>query len=187
MTKAELRFKYKKLRINLTLDEVILMSTEIASKVAVLDIWTKTYYHVFMPIANHHEVDTFFLVKILQNKYKKVVVSKSNFETLNMSHYLFDDKTIFEVNKFNIQEPVNAISCEIEKIDVVFVPLLAFDKLGNRVGYGKGFYDRFLSKCRPDCVFIGLSFFNAEQTIADVDSTDCKLNYCVSPNQIFYF
>jgi 5-formyltetrahydrofolate cyclo-ligase len=55
---------------------------------------------------------------------------------------------------------------------VVFVPLLAFDKKGNRVGYGKGFYDAFLSKCKPETIKIGLSFFEAEETIDDVFEND---------------
>ena len=67
------------------------------------------------------------------------------------------------------------------------MPLLAFDKQGHRVGYGKGFYDVFLSKCQPETIKIGLSFFEAEELIADIYETDVKLDYCVSPNTIYEF
>jgi 5-formyltetrahydrofolate cyclo-ligase len=73
------------------------------------------------------------------------------------------------------------------KIDVVFVPLLAFDKKGHRVGYGKGFYDKFLSECKPETIKIGLSFFEPEELISDVFEDDVTLNYCVTPNGVYAF
>lgn len=73
------------------------------------------------------------------------------------------------------------------KIDVVFVPLLAYDNKGNRVGYGKGFYDHFLSECREDVVKIGLSFFEPEEAIEDVSATDIRLDYCVTPMTVYNF
>lgn len=74
-----------------------------------------------------------------------------------------------------------------KKIDVVFVPLLAFDKTGHRVGYGKGFYDDFLAKCRPQTIKIGLSFFDAEDHIEDIYQGDIPLDYCITPNKIYKF
>jgi 5-formyltetrahydrofolate cyclo-ligase len=72
-------------------------------------------------------------------------------------------------------------------IDVVFVPLLAYDKQGNRVGYGKGFYDKFLSLCKPEVVKIGLSFFEPEDLIDDVFENDVKLDYCVTSERVICF
>ena len=70
---------------------------------------------------------------------------------------------------------------------MVFVPLLAYDKQGNRVGYGKGFYDNFLSKCKPETIKIGLSFFPPEEKIKDVSESDVKLDFCVTPEEVFRF
>jgi 5-formyltetrahydrofolate cyclo-ligase len=70
---------------------------------------------------------------------------------------------------------------------VVFVPLLAFDTLGNRVGYGKGFYDQFLSECQPETIKIGLSFFEAENTITDVFEKDVRLDFCITPKKCYRF
>jgi 5-formyltetrahydrofolate cyclo-ligase len=72
-------------------------------------------------------------------------------------------------------------------LDVVFIPLLAFDEKGNRVGYGKGFYDRFLAKCRPETVKIGLSFFEATPEITDVSPDDIRLDWCVTPEKVYSF
>jgi 5-formyltetrahydrofolate cyclo-ligase len=67
------------------------------------------------------------------------------------------------------------------------VPLLAYDKHGNRVGYGKGFYDNFLSKCKPETIKIGLSFFPPEDKIDDVSENDVNLDFCVTPEGIISF
>ncbi|MDP5026727.1 MAG: 5-formyltetrahydrofolate cyclo-ligase, partial [Flavobacterium sp.] len=84
-------------------------------------------------------------------------------------------------------EPIDGLEVPDAKIDVVFVPLLAYDKQGNRVGYGKGFYDNFLNKCKPETIKIGLSFFPPEEKIDDVSESDVKLDFCVTPDAIFSF
>ena len=90
-------------------------------------------------------------------------------------------------NEWNIPEPINGISISTEQIDVVFIPLLAYDKTGNRVGYGKGFYDKFLAKCKPETIKIGLSFFESVESIIDVFEEDIRLDYCVTPKLIYKY
>ena len=104
-----------------------------------------------------------------------------------MQHFLLTDQTRFQKNALGIPEPVSGIEIEALKIDVVFVPLLAFDNKGNRVGYGKGYYDRFLARCKPDCIKIGLSFFEEEQDSFIIEPTDIPLDYCVTPEQLYDF
>jgi 5-formyltetrahydrofolate cyclo-ligase len=187
MTKNELRKKYKALRKDLDSGTNDTMSIAIANNLLKLDIWDKDYYHIFLPIEEQKEVNTEFILNILSGKDKNIVISKSNFETLEMTHYLLTDNTKIKKNSYNIPEPIDGIEISSEKIDVVFVPLLAFDKLGNRVGYGKGFYDRFLSGCREHVIKIGLSFFEAEDLIEDTNPKDVKLDYCVIPNKSLSF
>lgn len=117
---------------------------------------------------------------------KKVVVPKVYTDHI-LRHYLLTDSTILQPNKWNIPEPVNGVEVPASKIDVVFVPLLAFDQLGNRVGYGKGFYDRFLRECRDGIIKVGLSLFEAEDFIEDTDENDIPLDYCVTPKKIYSF
>ena len=104
-----------------------------------------------------------------------------------MTHFLLTENTRFIKNDYGIPEPVNGLEVPVSKIDVVFVPLLAYDKKGNRVGYGKGFYDRFLKKCRPDVIKIGLSFFEPEEQIEDISLDDVKLDFCVTPYGVYGF
>jgi 5-formyltetrahydrofolate cyclo-ligase len=187
MTKKELRIKYKALRKALSPDEVDDKSLAIANKLLHLDIWGNIYFHLFLSIEEHKEINTEFILHILAAKDREVVVSRSDFETCSMVHYLLTDNTKIKKNDYGIPEPVDGIEVPPSKIDVVFVPLLAFDVTGHRTGYGKGFYDRFLSECRPDVVKIGLSFFEAEEKISDVNPTDIVLDYCVTPSQVYRF
>ena len=87
----------------------------------------------------------------------------------------------------SIPEPRTGVPTPDEKIDMVIVPLLAFDEQGFRVGYGKGFYDRFLKRTRPECKKVGLSYFVAEKRIDDVDAHDVPLDQCVTPEGVMQF
>ncbi len=186
MDKKTLRSKYKKLRENLSIEEIDEMSLHIANESLKLPIWNETYFHIFLPISEKKEVDTEFLLHILQGKDKSIVVSKSNFSTGEMKHFLLQENTVLKTSEYGIPEPVSGIEIPIENIDVVFVPLLAFDLIGHRVGYGKGFYDRFLKKCRPETKIVGLSFFEAEPKIFS-EVTDVQLHFCVTPKKTYSF
>ncbi|MES2576081.1 MAG: 5-formyltetrahydrofolate cyclo-ligase [Bacteroidota bacterium] len=185
--KKELRLKSKTLRNALSENEIEEMSLAVANKILTLPIWEKTYFHIFLPITEQKEVNTEFILHLLSGKDKEIIVSKADFETRNMTHFLLTDNTRIKKNAYNIPEPVDGIEVPSHKIDVVFVPLLAFDKKGHRVGYGKGFYDKFLSECKPDVIKIGLSFFDPEELITDVFEGDVKLDYCVTPNEVHSF
>ena len=187
MLKKEIRTKYKTLRQALSENEIDEMSLAIANKVLTLPIWEKNYFHLFLPIEEQKEVNTEFILHLLSGKDKEICISKSDFESRKMTHYLLTDNTKIKKNEFNIPEPINGIEVPINKLEVVFVPLLAFDKTGNRVGYGKGFYDKFLSECNSDVIKIGLSFFESEELISDIFEGDVKLDYCVTPKNIFEF
>lgn len=185
--KKELRLHYKNLRAALSLDDLEEKSLAVANNLIKLPIWDKTYYHVFLPIEEQKEVNTEYILHLLSGKEKEIVVSKSDFDTRGMTHFLLTDNTKIKKNEYNIPEPVNGLPVPSATIDVVFVPLLAFDLSGNRVGYGKGFYDKFLAECKPETIKIGLSFFEAETEIGDVFESDVKLDYCVTPEKVYSF
>ncbi|TQD36919.1 5-formyltetrahydrofolate cyclo-ligase [Haloflavibacter putidus] len=187
MLKKELREKYKQKRKALSAEEIDEKSLTIANKLLELPIWDYTYYHIFLSIEKQQEVNTEFLLHILSGKDKNIVVSKSDFKIHQMTNILLTDNTNLKVNKWGIPEPTEGIEIMPKKIQVVFVPLLAFDINGHRTGYGKGFYDRFLDTCAPNTLKIGLSFFFAEAKIEDTNPHDKKLDYCVTPNEIYKF
>ncbi|OQD44400.1 5-formyltetrahydrofolate cyclo-ligase [Croceivirga radicis] len=186
MTKNELRVDYKKRRDLLNSTIIEEKSIQIANKVLLLPIWQFSFFHIFLPIQKQKEIDTSPLLSLLQGKDKHVVVPKMK-NNQDLTHYLLLDNTIFKTNKWGIPEPQDGIPVDEEKLDVVFIPLLAYDIKGNRVGYGKGFYDCFLSKCKPGVLKVGLSFYEPEQFIDDVDATDIPLDYCITPEAIYKF
>lgn len=175
------------MRQALSLDEIEDKSLAIANKLLTMDIWNKTYFHLFLTMDEQREVHTDFILNILAGKDKEVIVSRSDFDEMKMVHFLLTDNTRLIKNQYGIPEPVDGIELPSNKIDVVFVPLLAFDTKGHRVGYGKGFYDRFLNECKPDAITIGLSFFEAEENNIDINDTDVPLTYCVTPERVYSF
>jgi 5-formyltetrahydrofolate cyclo-ligase len=187
VNKSELRSKYKALRSTLSAETIDAQSLAIANQLLQMDLWDYSFYHIFLPIEEQREINTEYILHILSGKDKNIVVSKSNFKTCRMQHYLLTDSTTLVKNKFHIPEPVDGIQIPSEQIDVIFLPLLAFDTSGNRVGYGKGFYDRFIEKCRPDVIKIGLSFFEAEPEAIEITPGDEKLSACVTPNTVYSF
>ena len=187
MTKTQIRKKYKALRQTLSLDNVEDFSLAIANQLLKLSIWDKSFYHIFLTIEEQKEINTDYILNILAGKDKHSVISKSNFEDYSMTHFLLTDSTTIKKNHYNIPEPTEGIEIKSSQLEVVFIPLLAFDNTGNRVGYGKGFYDRFLANCKPETLKIGLSFFEVDTEIFETSEDDIKLDYCVTPKQVFQF
>jgi len=187
VSKSALRKKYKTLRKELTAAQLDDFSIDIANQLLKLPVWNKRYYQLFLTIYEHKEVETEFILNILSGKDKDIILSKSNFEDNSLTHFLLTDNTVLKKNAYNIPEPIDGIEVPTHKIDVVFAPLLAYDMKGNRIGYGKGFYDRFLANCKPDVITIGLSFFPPETTEFEINTTDIPLNFCVTPERVYEF
>lgn len=186
MLKDELRKKYKSLRQEIDTSIISDSSIILANHTLQIPIWDFFYFHIFLSIEENKEIDTLPVLTLLQGKDKNVVIPKVSDEN-SMENYLLTDNTVFKKNKWHIPEPVDGIKIPENQIDVVFVPLLAFDVIGNRVGYGKGYYDTFLFKCRPETIKIGLSLFEAEDSISDIHENDVKLDYCVTPKKVYKF
>ena len=184
-SKKKLRVFYIKKRLNISNIEKNTWSNEITNRCLKLPIWNHNFFHIFLPIKEKNEVDTYLLLNRIKEKNKKIIIPKIN--GFNLNHYLFDNNISIKKNHFGIPEPLNGIKVKINLIEVVFVPLIIADKFGNRVGYGKGYYDRFLKKCDKEIIKVGLCFFDVIENIVDITVNDIKLNYCVTPNKIIKF
>ena len=186
MLKKELRTKYLNLRNTTSEEDVYNASLTITNNLLTLPIWKHTYYHIFLSISSKKELNTGLIITLLQGKDKEIVVPRMA-KGICLEHFLLTDNTLLKPNSWNIPEPLDGIEVMPDKLDVIFVPLLAFDLKGNRVGYGKGYYDLFLSQCKPDAVKIGLSLFEAEENITDIGPQDVPLDYCVTPTTTYKF
>lgn len=185
MNKIEARKKYLELREKLDNEQLVSKSISIANNALNLPIWEFNFFHIFLSIQNKAEVDTTPIINILIGKDKEILISKSDFNNLSMKSYIFNEETLLKKNKYDIPEPINGKEFK-ENIDVIFIPLLAYDKKGNRVGYGKGFYDRFLRTQKNNIIKVGLSFFGPEE-IVEKKEFDQRLDYCVTPEKVFSF
>ena len=143
----------------------------------------------FYPMEENNEPDTFVIVRYLQFKNPGINIAypKTNLLDHSMQAIVCAEDATFEENDFYVPEPVGGESIDPQTIDLVLVPLLAFDKKGYRVGYGKGFYDRFLLQCKHDCIKIGLSYFDPLDIIEDADEFDVPLDFCITPQKVYVF
>jgi 5-formyltetrahydrofolate cyclo-ligase len=143
------------------------------------------YVHCYLPIVQNKEIDTSILIEELHKRDIKVVVPVANFETHQMESALYEPSTTLILRK-GIPEPKTPIFIDSERIDLVILPLAIFDKQGYRIGYGGGFYDRFIEKLKTKPQLIGLSFFEATQDILP-NKFDVPLHYCFTPYKSYLF
>ncbi len=146
------------------------------------------YLHLYLPIVGKKEIDTILIFSELRRSFPnvKIVLSKSDFTNYSMQFFEYIKETKLIENSYGIPEPAGGKIIKPEQLDLVLIPLLAVDASGNRIGYGKGFYDRFLANCRPDCKKIGLSF---EEPVTEIvpDELDVPLDFCVTPEKVYNF
>ena len=187
MTKSELRTTYLKMRNSLSGDELTAKSRQIAHRFFEnIDLKLVVTLHTFISIEKFNEIDTSLIYERIWREFPhlKTLAPRANLESSEIEHIEFDAETELIENKWGIREPANGESVPAGEIDIVIVPLLCFDTRGYRVGYGKGFYDRFLSRCRADCLKIGLSYFAPVEAIDNVDSLDVPLDFCIMPEAV---
>ncbi|GGD51713.1 5-formyltetrahydrofolate cyclo-ligase [Muriicola marianensis] len=186
MLKKDLRTHFLELRANTPASTLTKASLDISENVLKLPLWDLATFHIFLHSIEKKELDTRLIIDNLREKNKNILVPRMS-PNQELQHIQLTEDTILEVNRWGIPEPVNGDTISPDAIDVVFTPLLAFDRQGYRVGYGKGYYDRFFAQCRKDCIKIGLSQFEAVDEITDKDKHDIPLNYCVTPLRIYEF
>jgi len=190
MQKARLRKDMLQKRLGYQAEEIAERSNQIAANFfdhfALENIKA---IHIFLPIQLKNEIDTWPIIRKLHTDYPdiQVVASVSDLREFTLTHHWLLPETELVENKWGIPEPQGAEPVAIEKIDMVLVPLLAFDDLGHRVGYGKGFYDRFLNLCRPDTIKVGLSLEEQVTEIADTHPGDAALDFVITPAKVYKF
>ncbi len=186
MLKAELRKKYMQKRKALSHDEAFLLSEKIFQHfVSYFKPEAGQKMHVFIPIDKFNEVDTQIFIRYFLAQHIRVYVPKIVADKL-INIEIFQD-TMFENNSWGISEPSsNEDSGEIY-FHYVITPLLYCDRKGNRVGYGKGFYDALFKSISPDTKKIGVNYFDPDEYIDDVWENDIPLDYLVTPTEVLSF
>jgi 5-formyltetrahydrofolate cyclo-ligase len=187
MEKKEIREHFKQKRRELSPNELESRSELVCALLFKNFQLSEKTISLFLPIERQRELNTYLILEKGISLDAKIALPKMNPETQTLRHVLFESHSQLEVNSLGIPEPKSGKNLKLKDLEYVLVPLLAFDKYGNRVGYGKGYYDKFLRKCSPTCVFIGLSLFDEEVEISNVEKHDIRLHYCITPNQLIRF
>lgn len=189
INKSALRKLYLAKRKTLSSEEITTKSQQICKLFfQEIDLKKVEYLHIFLPLKKQNEIDTFLIIRRLQKEYPNIniVASRSNFDTFEMQHFILEEENLTE-NKWGISEPspVSGREVQPQEIDLVIIPLLVFDNQGNRVGYGKGFYDRFLQKCDSKTLKVGLCLEEPIELIEGLNEFDVKMDVCITPNKIW--
>lgn len=189
MTKEQLRKKYKEKRKQISCKDKQRLTDLILINFQKIDLPYINCVHTYLAVEDQNEIETENITAYLKfkNPGLKIAVPKINFDAKEMNHYIFNEDAEFKSNSFGIIEPVNSEKINVDEIDLVLTPLLAFDTSGYRVGYGKGFYDKFFQQCNSSAIRVGLSYFNAEEKIDNINSFDVPLHYCITPDVVYKF
>lgn len=189
MVKNVIRREYSAKRNSLTDEEMKLRDEKMYELFATIALQGVSHLLSYYPIPSRKEFNASVCENLLrlENPLLHVYLPRLSEDGVTMEAIEVDRETAFINNKYDIPEPAGRVCVEPQIIDAVFVPLVAFDMRGFRVGYGKGFYDRFLARCAQDVVKIGFSYFEAIEAIEDIDEFDVPLNYCITPMRVYEF
>lgn len=187
MTKKEIRARAKGYCELVSTAQLEKDSVLLANHLLKLRIWGHQHFHIFLSIERLKEPDTEPILALLMGYDKSIYISRTNLDEFLMTPVLLEEDTRIEPNPWGIPEPVNGKVVDPKVLDVIFVPMVGFDLQGNRVGYGKGFYDRFLERTRPDALKVGLCLLPPVDEITDADVFDIKMDLVVTPEKVYFF
>jgi 5-formyltetrahydrofolate cyclo-ligase len=185
MTKEEIRKHYLTLRLSLPDSELKKLSQNICDIFfESIDFSGIQTIHIFLPIKSKKEPDTWLIIEKLRKEHPLIHISvpKMNDE-IKLINYYFESNDQLKENKWGVPEPQFGKITPVDKIDLAIVPMIAADQNGHRVGYGKGYYDRFLKEYRTDCKKVGLSMFEPVERISNIGSFDIKLDLIITPSR----
>lgn len=179
-SKKELREHFKKIRSHLSKDKIFVWSKQIYNHILELHSFINAQnIGLYMPLPQEVQIQA--LLQQPKNKYLPVVQSD-----MHLEFHLYDKHQPLIPNKWNIEEPSPLQPhIDIHQLDIIFIPMLAFDVTGHRLGMGKGCYDRTLQN--SSIQKIGLAFDIQEYTSIPHDSYDISLNMLITEKRILTF
>lgn len=189
MNKVALRKLYNQKRQALSEAEYLQLSRLLCEQFFVhVDVSFIKVIHIFLPIREKKEPDTWLILDRLRREFPHIRLSlpKIN-EAGAMEHLYFEGLHQLGKSTWGIEEPRQGVPTPVEKIDLILAPLLCCDSSGNRIGYGKGYYDKLFKQCNSACKKIGISFFEPVDQIEDVEAHDIKLDALLLPSGLRTF
>ena len=188
MTKEEIRKEYKQKRRKINEAEKDKLERLILIQFQKLKLPAKAGFMSYLPIEVQNEYDPWLLEEyyLFVHENAALVYPLVNPKEETMRAVIVGEENEYEDNEYGVLEPIGGVKINPKDIGIMIVPLIAFDKNGHRVGYGKGYYDKYIAECSPDLIKIGVSFFDPID-IDDINEFDKKLNYCITPTKTYKF
>jgi 5-formyltetrahydrofolate cyclo-ligase len=187
LTKAEARTILSQKRAALTDAECMKMDDLLLIQLQRIDWSSTAILASFYPFAHKNEPNTLLFEKYIKTLYPFILFCYPIIESKeNQMDFYFETETL-QLNAYGIQEPLPFNQVVPERIDTILVPLLGFDQKGHRVGYGKGYYDRYLAKANKGLQKIGVSYFEPMDNFTDTNEFDVPLSSCITPWNTYEF
>lgn len=188
MKKDELRKIYLDKRKALSPTEHNQLSQQLCDQFFnTVDLTGVNVLHIYLPIESKYEPDTWLIINRIRKEFPHIRIAIPRIGNDELESIEYESLKQLNRNKWQIWEPQYGTHINPKEIDLLLIPLLAFDKQGHRIGYGKGYYDRFSKSCRKDCIKTGLSLFEAELIINERFEDDLRMNECITPNKKYSF
>ncbi|MDZ7757340.1 5-formyltetrahydrofolate cyclo-ligase [Rhodohalobacter sp.] len=181
--KRSLRKFYLQRRMQIPGDQIDLYNEAIFEKVKTLQEFQEAdIIHIYASMDDRNEVDTFHIMDYTLKTKKRVIVPVMK-QAGKLKHCEIDSTSSLKKNSWGVPEPVNQNPLDEINPDIIFVPMVAGDLQKNRLGYGKGYYDRFLASTKS--VKAGLLF---EKQLSDesipIDTYDVPLDILITEKRI---
>ena len=150
--------------------------------------WSTTHnFGNFYPSENHAEPNTLLFIKYLKYCIPHLTVAYPIINDQDYSMEFYEETDEQSINKWGIQEPLPKQIIHPHQLDTFFVPLIGFDLSGHRIGYGKGYYDRYFARLKQPVKRIGISYFEPLPKMEDTHQFDVPLTQCITPWNIYEF
>jgi len=148
--------------------------------------WTKVKrIHLYLPIEFNSEVDTWRILKWIWTNLPEIQTSTSIYgESRSMRHVVISPDTTFKTDRLGIPVPETNYGQLSTKYDIIIIPVLGFDKSLNRIGYGQGVYDSFLSQ-QPESQKIGLAYESSKVSAVPTEPHDVQLNEIITERKLY--
>ncbi|MCP9292826.1 5-formyltetrahydrofolate cyclo-ligase [Gracilimonas sediminicola] len=183
--KQELREKVLAERQQIAAREWKKKSEKIISSLTNADFFKKSKtVHTYISMDQRREVYTDGLLEDILNGSKRAVVPVTNFEDGTLTHSEIRSLSDLKKNKWGVAEPKHITTVNVEELDLIIVPMAAADRAGNRLGYGKGFYDRFLREA--EAIKVGLVFDAFLFDEIPIEEFDEKLDVIISEKEVIF-
>jgi 5-formyltetrahydrofolate cyclo-ligase len=156
LTKDEIRALASQRRMALDAEERRRLDERIAGRVRALpEVASARSVHIYVALRSRGEIETSELISFLRKSGKRIILpAVRNLQSPDegLTHHEWDGSEPLRTNRWGIDEPHAGRAVPVSDIDVIVVPLLAADVEGNRIGYGKGYYDAFLRQTHAPAV-----------------------------------